>query len=71
MLGLFARATSRFCMSLFFDFYSESKYSAIQAHGGIGFTWEYDLHLYLRRAKMIQSASGMSESRAREIIAAV
>jgi alkylation response protein AidB-like acyl-CoA dehydrogenase len=25
--------------------------SALQLHGGIGFTWEHDLHLYLRRAK--------------------
>lgn len=25
---------------------------AIQLHGGIGFTWEYDLHLLLRRVKM-------------------
>jgi alkylation response protein AidB-like acyl-CoA dehydrogenase len=25
---------------------------ALQAHGGIGFTWEHDLHLYLRRAKV-------------------
>ena len=24
---------------------------AIQVHGGIGFTWEYDLHLYFKRAK--------------------
>jgi alkylation response protein AidB-like acyl-CoA dehydrogenase len=24
---------------------------ALQIHGGIGFTWEHDLHLYLRRAK--------------------
>lgn len=24
---------------------------AIQAHGGIGFTWEFELHHYLRRAK--------------------
>lgn len=24
---------------------------AIQVHGGIGFTWEYDLHLYWKRAK--------------------
>ena len=28
--------------------------AAIQVHGGIGFTWEYDLHLFLRRAKLIQ-----------------
>ena len=24
---------------------------AVQTHGGIGFTWEHDLHLYYRRAK--------------------
>jgi alkylation response protein AidB-like acyl-CoA dehydrogenase len=23
---------------------------AIQVHGGIGFTWEHDIHLYYRRA---------------------
>jgi hypothetical protein len=45
--------------------------TAIQAHGGIGFTWEYDLHLYLRRAKAIQSAFGLNEARAKELIAAV
>jgi len=27
----------------------------IQVHGGIGFTWEHDAHLYLRRATAIQS----------------
>ena len=27
--------------------------TAIQLHGGIGFTWEHDLHLYLRRARTI------------------
>ena len=25
---------------------------ALQLHGGIGFTWEHDLHLYLRRAEV-------------------
>ena len=24
---------------------------ALQLHGGVGFTWEHDLHLYIRRAK--------------------
>jgi alkylation response protein AidB-like acyl-CoA dehydrogenase len=28
---------------------------ALQIHGGIGFTWEHDLHLYLRRAKADQA----------------
>ncbi len=27
----------------------------IQVHGGIGFTWEHDAHLYLRRAAVIES----------------
>src|SRR5260221_3081718 len=27
----------------------------IQVHGGIGFTWEHDAHLYLRRATAIQA----------------
>ncbi|WP_433598234.1 acyl-CoA dehydrogenase family protein [Nocardia sp. CA-135953] len=34
--------------------------SAIQLHGGIGVTWENDLHLYLRRAKSLQLAFGAS-----------
>ena len=25
--------------------------SSLQVHGGIGFTWEHDLHFYLKRAK--------------------
>jgi alkylation response protein AidB-like acyl-CoA dehydrogenase len=24
---------------------------AIQLHGGVGFTWEYDVHLYFKRAQ--------------------
>jgi alkylation response protein AidB-like acyl-CoA dehydrogenase len=27
---------------------------ALQIHGGVGFTWEYDVHLFLRRAKCNQ-----------------
>jgi Acyl-CoA dehydrogenase, C-terminal domain len=26
--------------------------SALQVHGGIGFTWDHDLHLYLKRAQL-------------------
>ena len=26
--------------------------SGLQVHGGIGFTWEHDLHLYLKRAQL-------------------
>ena len=31
---------------------------AIQVHGGIGFTWEYDLHLYFKRAKSLEVQFG-------------
>jgi alkylation response protein AidB-like acyl-CoA dehydrogenase len=31
---------------------------AIQVHGGIGFTWEHDLHLYFKRAKALEFALG-------------
>jgi alkylation response protein AidB-like acyl-CoA dehydrogenase len=25
--------------------------SSLQVHGGIGFTWEHDLHLWIKRAR--------------------
>jgi alkylation response protein AidB-like acyl-CoA dehydrogenase len=31
---------------------------AIQVHGGIGFTWEHDVHLYYRRALANEVAFG-------------
>jgi alkylation response protein AidB-like acyl-CoA dehydrogenase len=31
---------------------------ALQLHGGIGFTWEHDLHLYLRRIKVDEALFG-------------
>ncbi|GAC1316797.1 MAG: hypothetical protein NVSMB2_09900 [Chloroflexota bacterium] len=32
--------------------------SSIQVHGGIGFTWDYDLHLYAKRAKHFEPLYG-------------
>jgi len=32
--------------------------SALQVHGGIGFTWESDVHLYLKRAQLDQVSFG-------------
>ncbi|MGH9193275.1 MAG: acyl-CoA dehydrogenase family protein [Acidimicrobiales bacterium] len=32
--------------------------SALQVHGGIGFTWDHDLHLYLKRAHLDAVAFG-------------
>ena len=33
------------------DAYRRVSGAGIQLHGGIGFTWEHDLHLYFKRAK--------------------
>ncbi|MBS0254949.1 MAG: acyl-CoA/acyl-ACP dehydrogenase [Proteobacteria bacterium] len=33
----------------------------IQLHGGIGFTWEHDAHLYFKRARAIQTMLGSGE----------
>jgi alkylation response protein AidB-like acyl-CoA dehydrogenase len=30
----------------------------IQIHGGIGFTWEHDMHVYFKRAKGSEIAFG-------------
>ena len=32
--------------------------SALQVHGGIGFTWEHDLHFYMKRAQVDQLSFG-------------
>ena len=32
--------------------------NALQAHGGIGFTWEHDLHLWLKRGKALEGTYG-------------
>jgi alkylation response protein AidB-like acyl-CoA dehydrogenase len=32
--------------------------SGLQVHGGIGFTWEHDLHLYLKRSQLAQVSFG-------------
>jgi alkylation response protein AidB-like acyl-CoA dehydrogenase len=49
--------------------------SAIQVHGGTGFTWEYGLHLYYRRVLAIQAelggASGSARSAGRQYLETV
>ena len=27
-------------------------------HGGVGYTWEYDCHLFYRRAKLLEATLG-------------
>ena len=31
---------------------------ALQIHGGVGFTWEFDIHLYLKRGKLLEYQFG-------------
>jgi alkylation response protein AidB-like acyl-CoA dehydrogenase len=42
-----ASIAKSYCSDAFFKNAGE----AIQIHGGVGFTWEYDVHLYFKRAK--------------------
>lgn len=38
--------------------------AATQVHGGMGFTWEVDVHLYLKRAWVVDTHFGSSETHA-------
>jgi alkylation response protein AidB-like acyl-CoA dehydrogenase len=49
-----APLAKRYCADVFFHAAAET----IQLHGGIGFTWEHDAHLYLKRAKSTQLLHG-------------
>ena len=40
------------------DAYRSVAAENIQIHGGVGFTWEYDCHLYFKRAKSDESWLG-------------
>src|SRR5690606_2104797 len=42
------------------DAYFHAAAENIQIHGGIGFTWEHDAHLYFKRAKSSQLFLGDS-----------
>lgn len=46
-LRIAAPVAKAFCSEAFFRIAADT----IQVHGGIGFTWEHDAHLYLKRAK--------------------
>jgi len=40
------------------EVYAQVAEDAVQLHGGIGFTWEHDAHLFLKRAKLNQALYG-------------
>jgi alkylation response protein AidB-like acyl-CoA dehydrogenase len=43
---------------------------ALQFHGGVGFTWEYDPHVYLKRAKTLELFHGSTRSRLEAVLRA-
>jgi alkylation response protein AidB-like acyl-CoA dehydrogenase len=49
-----AAATSVYCGDAFYRCAAD----AIQVHGGIGFTWEHDAHLYFKRARASRTLLG-------------
>jgi alkylation response protein AidB-like acyl-CoA dehydrogenase len=46
-LSIVAPLVKSYCSEAYFFCAAEN----IQVHGGIGFTWEHDAHLYFKRAK--------------------
>ena len=50
------------------DAYRRTAADGIQVHGGIGFTWEHDMHLYFKRAKSSEFTFGDANFN-REIVA--
>ncbi len=44
---------------------------SIQAHGGIGFTWEHPLHRYYKRALWLEGALGYGRERRAEVAASL
>jgi acyl-CoA dehydrogenase len=61
-----AAAAARVSASKAFQFAAEEN---IQTHGGMGFTWEFDCHLYLRRAKLLALALGSERKWKNRLIA--
>jgi alkylation response protein AidB-like acyl-CoA dehydrogenase len=59
-----ASLAKSYCSEAFFHCASEN----IQVHGGIGFTWEHDAHLFFKRAKSSESLLGDSVHH-REVLA--
>jgi alkylation response protein AidB-like acyl-CoA dehydrogenase len=63
-LPLAASIAKSYCSEAFFRCAAD----CLQVHGGIGFTWEHDVHLYLRRARSSLTLFG-SPARDRDRVA--
>jgi alkylation response protein AidB-like acyl-CoA dehydrogenase len=47
----------------------DNGHASMQAHGGMGYTWEVDTHLYLKRAWVLDSAFGSADDHADAVAA--
>jgi alkylation response protein AidB-like acyl-CoA dehydrogenase len=63
-LPLAASLAKAYCSDAYFRCAADN----VQIHGGIGFTWEHDAHLYLKRAKSSETLLG-DASHHRELVA--
>lgn len=53
-LGRVASLAKAYCSDAYFRCAADN----VQIHGGVGFTWEYDCHLYFKRAKASETFLG-------------
>ncbi|MBP1688531.1 MAG: acyl-CoA dehydrogenase, partial [Deltaproteobacteria bacterium] len=53
-LPVLASLAKAYCSDAYFACAAES----VQIHGGVGFSWEYDVHLYFKRAKSSETLLG-------------
>jgi len=63
-LAVASSLAKAYCSDAYFDCAADS----IQIHGGVGFTWEYDVHLHFKRAKSTESFLG-EPAHHRELVA--
>jgi len=63
-LAVAAPLAKSYCSEAYFQAAGDN----IQIHGGIGFTWEHDAHLYFKRAKSVELLFG-SPARQRAVLA--
>ena len=66
-LPVVASLAKAYCSDAYFHATAEN----IQIHGGIGFTWEHDAHLYFRRARASQVLLGEPRDHRSEVAAAL
>ena len=42
--------------------FAQAGITGVQLHGGVGYTWEYDIQLYLKRAKWVRPMFGDADT---------